>query len=258
MARPLKNGLDYFPHDVDASTDEKIEALRAIHQNDGYAFYFILLERIYRTNEGELDISDAETLQILARKVSVTPEKFKEILKTALKYDCFDNKEYEKRGVLTSRGIKKRINVVIEKRLYMRENYKERVSDAETTQENNQETTPETPQSKEKKSKEKKHILPNGNEEKRFDHNAYINKMFENKQRHIRIIGKYFQIKKMSFPTKEAIGQAIKRNVKPSSHLVDYSSEAMAATVDWLEKQKLDWTLETVVKHIPKFNKKIL
>jgi hypothetical protein len=47
MARPKKEGMDYFPHDTDAVNDEKIEALRLLYGNDGYAFYFILLERIY-------------------------------------------------------------------------------------------------------------------------------------------------------------------------------------------------------------------
>ena len=154
MARPPKDGMDYFPHDTDASNDEKVEALRVLYGNDGYAFYFILLERIYRTNEAELDVSDAETIQILARKVAVTAEKFLQILETALKWKCFDRKDYEERGVLTSNGIKKRASVVVEKRVNMREKYqkkKEEVSDAET----GEETTPETPQSKEKKRKEK-------------------------------------------------------------------------------------------------------
>ena len=147
--------MDYFPHDTDASNDEKVEALRVLYGNDGYAFYFILLERIYRTNEAELDVSDAETIQILARKVAVTAEKFLQILETALKWKCFDRKDYEERGVLTSNGIKKRASVVVEKRVNMREKYqkkKEEVSDAET----GEETTPETPQRKEKKRKEKK------------------------------------------------------------------------------------------------------
>lgn len=62
MARPLKLGLDYFPHDTDSVNDEKIEALRMLFGNDGYAFYFILLERIYRTPTFELNVSDAETI----------------------------------------------------------------------------------------------------------------------------------------------------------------------------------------------------
>ena len=48
MARPQKTGLDYFPHDTDASTDEKIEALEAIFGAIGYAFYFKALERIFK------------------------------------------------------------------------------------------------------------------------------------------------------------------------------------------------------------------
>jgi hypothetical protein len=153
MARPVKEGLDYFPHDTDAVNDEKIEALRALYGNNGYAFYFILLERIYRTNDAELDVSDAETIQILSRKVAVTTEEFMQMLETALKWKCFCRESYEKYGVLTSKGIKKRTSVVVEKRVTMREKYykqKTEVSDAETREETEQKPD------KEKKRKEKK------------------------------------------------------------------------------------------------------
>ena len=153
MARPLKEGMDYFPHDVTATGDKKIEALRALYGNDGYAFYFILLETIYQEPNFEIDISDAETIQILSRKVGINEEKFHQILSTAIKWKCFDVDEYEKRHVLTSRGIKKRAAVVTEKRDKMRSKYQLRVSDAETREE----TVPETTQSKSKrKDKEKK------------------------------------------------------------------------------------------------------
>ena len=160
MARPKKEGMDYFPHDTDAVNDEKIEALRLLYGNDGYAFYFILLERIYRTKEFELDVSDAETIQILCRKVGVNEEVFNQILKTALKRGCFDREDYEERKVLTSEGIKKRASVVVEKRVKMRDKYiqgKEIISDAETTQETGVETTQsKVKKRKEKESKEKK------------------------------------------------------------------------------------------------------
>lgn len=153
MARPRKEGMDYFPHDTDAANDEKIEALRALYGNDGYAFYFIMLERIYRTPSFELKVSDAETRQILSRKIAITEEKFNQILLTALRWNCFDNEAYEKRGVLTSDGIKKRAQIVVEKRVKMRKRYenKEEISAAETTSE----TRVETPQSKVKQSKVK-------------------------------------------------------------------------------------------------------
>lgn len=125
MARPTKEGLDYFPHDTDAVNDEKIEALRSLYGNDGYAFYFILLERIYRSPDQEIDVSDAETIQVLARKVEVTKEKFAEMLQTALRWRCFDLKKYEEEGILTSNGIKKRARPVLSKRALMQDKYKE-------------------------------------------------------------------------------------------------------------------------------------
>ncbi|KXG78263.1 DUF4373 domain-containing protein [Thermotalea metallivorans] len=177
MARPQKEGMDYFPHDTDAVNDEKIEALRALYGNDGYAFYFILLERIYRTPNFEIDISDAETreetFKILAKKALVTVERFEQIFQTALKWNCFDKDAYEERGVITSKGIKKRAGVVVEKREKMRLRYQEKqekyenkqeISDAETVEENKR----ETPQSKEKKSKEKKSIIIMSPEQEKF------------------------------------------------------------------------------------------
>lgn len=160
MARPLKQGLDYFPHDVDASSDEKIEALRSVHGNDGYAFYFILLERIYRSENFEIRVSDAETreetFQILAKKVGVSLEKFKLILETAFRWGCFDKQIFDERGAITSRGILSRAQTVVEKREKQREQYhkKQIVSDAETPQE----TREETPQSKVKDLKDLKDL----------------------------------------------------------------------------------------------------
>ncbi|KAE8559129.1 DUF4373 domain-containing protein [Paenibacillus polymyxa] len=120
MARPRKEGMDYFPHDTDAVNDTKIEALRMLYGNNGYAFYFILLELIYKQPNFELDVSDAETMQILAKKVEVTQEEFGKMLATAIKRECFDPVAYQERQVLTSEGIKKRSKVVVEKRERMR------------------------------------------------------------------------------------------------------------------------------------------
>ena len=158
MARPRKEGMDYFPHDANAVNDKKIEALRMLYGNDGYAFYFILLEIIYQEPTFELDVSDAETRQILARKVAVTDQKFENMLETSIKRECFDSQSYHDRHVLTSNGIKKRANVVSDKRIKMQEYHAQQgkkvsgdVSDAETGE--------ETPQSKGKESKSKSKAL---------------------------------------------------------------------------------------------------
>lgn len=159
MARPKKEGLDYFPHDTDAVNDEKIEALRMLYGNDGYAFYFILLERIYRTNNAELDVSDAETIQILSRKIAITPQKFEQILETCFKRDCFDQEAYEERGVLTSDGIKKRMAPVVEKRQKMRRLYsKDKKEDSSEVSASETKKKPDkVKKRKVKESKEKKY-----------------------------------------------------------------------------------------------------
>lgn len=156
MARPRKIGLDYFPHDVDASEDEKIEALRALYGNDGYAFYFILLERIYRSDNAELDISKKAILAALIKKIGISEEKFFEILETCFEVGLFDKERYERDCVLTSNGIKKRYNEV----QIMRERWRKKkeaspVFPGENSEENTGENSEETGESKEKKSKEK-------------------------------------------------------------------------------------------------------
>jgi hypothetical protein len=151
MARPMKNGMEYFPHDTDACSDEKIESMRFLHGNDGYAFYFIMLERIYRNSMYYCDVSAAETTQILAYKVGVTVEKFNCMLETALRLGCFDREEYEKHKRLTSNGIKKRASSVQAKRDKQRKK-SAGVIEAETTQKLD-DNHPETPERKAKQSK---------------------------------------------------------------------------------------------------------
>ncbi len=161
MARPLKEGLEYFYHDTDAVTDEKIEAMRTLYRNDAYAFYFILLERIYRSNNTELDLSDKETCKILAKKIMVSVSKFNNMVSSAIKWGLFDKEAFSARTVLTSSGIQKRAKMVLNKRTEARDYYKnhpksqpqnqrEPITNPETHQETNpethQETNPETHQ----------------------------------------------------------------------------------------------------------------
>ena len=45
MARPIKAGVDYFPHDTDAASRKTIFTLESIFGNDGYAFWFSCWKR---------------------------------------------------------------------------------------------------------------------------------------------------------------------------------------------------------------------
>ena len=153
MARPQKEGLDYFPHDVYAASDEKIETLVMLYGAKGYAFYFMHLEYIYRKDSLSFQVSDAETRQIICNKLQILPEEYEKILQTALKYGCFDKEHYDETGELTSNGVKKRAEPVFEKRQKMAERYGDRkrgkVSAAET-----QKKPDKVKESKEKERKE--------------------------------------------------------------------------------------------------------
>jgi DnaD/phage-associated family protein len=131
LARPQKEGLDYFPHDTDATSDEKLEAMRALHGNDGYAFYFILLERIYRTSNGELDVSNISKRAAIISKVGVSPEKFNAMLEDAFELELFDKAIYEQKQHITSNGIKKRVEEV--KKLREKWRKKKETSSGENT-----------------------------------------------------------------------------------------------------------------------------
>jgi hypothetical protein len=122
MGRPRKEGMDYFPHDVDASQDEKIEAMRSMFGNDGYAFYFITLERIYRSEAGELDLNNNVIMVSLAKKIMVTQNKLKKMIDTSIEVGLFCSENFEKRKILTSAGIKKRLSLIHGLRDKWREN----------------------------------------------------------------------------------------------------------------------------------------
>ena len=159
MARPQKEGMDYFPHDVHASSDQKLEPLLFLYGGVGYAFYFLHLEYIYREQDFAFDVSDAETRQILCSKLKISEQDYDKMLKTCFKHGCFDREFYEQTGKLTSNGIRKRAETVVKKRESMRqrhENKQEIVSAAETTPETVETTENKPHKVKERKVKERK------------------------------------------------------------------------------------------------------
>jgi len=108
--------LDYFSHDTDAVNDEKMEVFRSVYGNDGYAFYFIILERTYRTEGAIIDLSKNIFVISLAKKLMITVEKFYEMLETAFELEMFNRDLYETKKVLTSNGIQKRYEEVMKQR----------------------------------------------------------------------------------------------------------------------------------------------
>lgn len=167
MARPRKTGLDYFPHDVDATTDPKLEPAIMRFGAAAYAFFFVHLEYCYRSDDLSVDVSDTETgaemREVIQRKLHISGEEYDGILQSLLRHGAFDAEFFRQTGRLTSNGIKKRAGKVFEKREKDNKRYEGAVSttisEAETGVEierKQAETGVETRQSIEKKSREKK------------------------------------------------------------------------------------------------------
>ncbi len=107
MARPSKNGLDYFPFDTDFFCDEKIVCVAGEHGDIGWIVALKLLVAIYR-NGYWLKWTDAVRFKMLIENRDLSGEKLDAIVGSLLKWGFFDRGLFEKEGVLTSRGIQRR------------------------------------------------------------------------------------------------------------------------------------------------------
>jgi len=106
MARPEKQGLDYFPLDVDIDMDEKVEVVEAKHGPVGFAALIKILMRIYRN--GYCYPWTEKEQWLLARRMGLGIEKVQEIIGDAARWGFFDQDILQEHGVLTSKGIQKR------------------------------------------------------------------------------------------------------------------------------------------------------
>jgi hypothetical protein len=105
MARPIKIGLDYFPHDTEF--DNELEYIIAIHKETGYYVYFRLLERLYNVF-GYYYPADKKSLALLSNKINVTINRINAIINDCLDEHLFDKRLHKEYEILTSRGIQKR------------------------------------------------------------------------------------------------------------------------------------------------------
>jgi DnaD/phage-associated family protein len=73
MTRPQKQTVDYFPHDAGASDGDTINVLQSCWGNDGYAFWFKLLEKLAGSEGHFIDCRNTEKWQLFLGKTRVDP-----------------------------------------------------------------------------------------------------------------------------------------------------------------------------------------
>ncbi|MFL0198315.1 DUF4373 domain-containing protein [Clostridium sp. WILCCON 0269] len=106
MARPQKEGLEYFPLDVDMDQDDKIALIEAQHGLVGFGVVIKLLMKIYKYG---YFYEWTEKQQLLfSKRINVDINSINVIINDCVKWELFDKNAFESYKVLTSRGIQKR------------------------------------------------------------------------------------------------------------------------------------------------------
>jgi len=114
MGRPQKEGLDYFPLDVDIDQDDKIALIEAQHGIVGFGVVIKLFMKIYK-NGYSYEWGEKEQL-LFSKRVNVDINLINAIINDCLKWGLFDAHMYETYGILTSRGIQRRYFEAVSRR----------------------------------------------------------------------------------------------------------------------------------------------
>ena len=112
MARPLKQGLDYFPLDVGFLQNLKVRKIIKAQGVKSIPVLICLLSNIYR-EDGYYLRWDGDTPFLIAEESGAEEGVVTAVLSKAQQVDFFDAEIFETYRVLTSRGIQKRYFLAI-------------------------------------------------------------------------------------------------------------------------------------------------
>jgi hypothetical protein len=115
MARPQKNGIDYFPFECDFFDDPKIVAIAGEFSIKGVYAAIRLLTAVYR-NGYFLEWSEIEQMKMLRDLPGYSAELLKQIVLRLAKWGFFDENLLLTSQVLTSAAIQRRYFTIIKRR----------------------------------------------------------------------------------------------------------------------------------------------
>lgn len=111
MARPRKQGIDYFPLDTSFLMDMDIRAIRSKFGNDGPMVYLYIISKAYETNGYYID-DTVDLNSFIASDLQIEPKKVEEIIDKLIARGLLALRDYgpsdHRKTCLTSVGIQKR------------------------------------------------------------------------------------------------------------------------------------------------------
>ena len=117
MARTRKDTVDYFPHDAHASAESAtLAVLEGQFNNDGYAFWFKLLETLGCSNGHFLDWSDPRRLQVFCGKSHITEKQGVEMLNLLVEMHAIDKELWDKNRIIWCQNLVDNLSDVYQNR----------------------------------------------------------------------------------------------------------------------------------------------
>lgn len=116
MARPRKDGLDYFPLDVNFLSDLKIKKIIRAYGAQAVAVVMSVLTTIYRDN-GYFATYDDDLIFIIADELKLEDSYVKNVIEKLIEVDFLNKEQREKNNILTSIGIQERYLKACERRV---------------------------------------------------------------------------------------------------------------------------------------------
>lgn len=98
MARPIKNTVEYFPHFV--KSGRTVFILESRYGNDGYAFWYKLLEILGESEGHRYDCSEPSSWEYLVSKARITAEQAEEIIALLIGLGKIDRGLWEEHRVI--------------------------------------------------------------------------------------------------------------------------------------------------------------
>ena len=116
MARPIKEGVDYWPFDVDLLQDRKFRLIRSEFGIKGAYIAIELINLVYREHGYYANFGEEDCL-LMSEGVGggCKPDFIMEVVQGCCRRSLFDAGVYDAFGVLTSRGIQRRYLKIVSK-----------------------------------------------------------------------------------------------------------------------------------------------